>query len=265
VTGLVAAGEAGGFLEFAFEEAALNMEQDAALTQGLWLPRVLIWQAIWSVLILQPLFPSINPNDIKASGFAYLRALLFIAIPLGIGMHIASYALGKMWNQPWARRFHDSLSLRIPVMANLAKMRALASFTRVLRRLLMSGISPEPAFVGAARAVPNLVLSERILQIGAPVVRSHEGIDKAIAATGLMGDDPLQLLITGQKTGQWLEMLDRVTAYYQEEAARATDAAKNAQKRAGVLITIISMGYVTIALTAGLYNIIFKFTDSFGS
>jgi type IV pilus assembly protein PilC len=265
VTGLVAAGEAGGFLEFAFEEAALNMEQDAALTQGLWLPRVLIWQALWSVLLLQPLFPSINPNDVKASGLAYLRALLFIAVPLGIGMHIASYALGKMWNQPWARRFHDSLSLRIPVMAKLAKMRALASFTRTLRRLLMSGISPEPAFVGAARAVPNLVLSERILQTGVPVVRAHEGIDKAIAATGLMGDDPLQLLITGQKTGQWMEMLDRVTAYYQEEAAKATDAAKNAQKRAGVLITIISMGYVTIALTAGLYNIIFKFTDSFGS
>ncbi len=265
VTGLVAAGEAGGFLEFAFEEAALNMEQDAALTQGLWLPRVLIWQAIWSVLLLQPLFPSINPNDVKASGFAYLHALLFIAIPLGIGMHIASYALGKMWNQPWARRFHDSLSLRIPVMAKLAKMRALASFTRVLRRLLMSGISPEPAFSGAARAVPNLILSERILQTGVPIVRGHEGIDKAIAATGLMGDDPLQLLITGQKTGQWMEMLDRVTAYYQEEAAKATDAAKNAQKRAGVLITIISMGYVTIALTAGLYNIIFKFTDSFGS
>jgi type II secretory pathway component PulF len=265
VTGLTAAGEAGGFLEFAFEEAALNMEQDAALSQGLWLPRLLIWQSIWSVLLLQPLFPSINPNDVKASGLAYLHALLFVAVPLGIGMHIASYALGKMWNQPWARRFHDSLSLKIPVMAKLAKMRALASFTRVLRRLLMSSISPDPAFVGAARAVPNIVLSERIIQTGAPIVRAHEGIDKAIAATGLMGDDPLQLLITGQKTGQWMEMLDRVTAYYQEEAARATDAAKNAQKRAGVLITIISMGYVTIALTAGVYHLIFKFTDSFGS
>jgi type II secretory pathway component PulF len=80
-----------------------------------------------------------------------------------------------------------------------------------------------------------------------------------------MGDDPLQLLITGQKTGQWMEMLDRVTAYYQEEAARATDAAKSAQKRAGVLITLISMGYVTIAVTAGGYNLMFKFADSFGS
>ncbi|MBC8103956.1 MAG: type II secretion system F family protein [Cytophagales bacterium] len=265
VTGLVAAGETGGFLEFAFEEAALNMEQDAALTQGLWLPRVLIWQAIWSVLLLVPLFPSINPEDLKASGIAYGRALVFVVLPLGIGMHVASVVLGKLWNQPLARRFHDALSLRIPVMSKLAKMRALASFTRVLRRLLMSGISPEPAFVGAARAVPNTVLSERILQTGAPLVRAHEGIDKAIAATGLMGDDPLQLLITGQKTGQWMEMLDRVTAYYQEEAARATEAAKNAQKRAGVLITLLSMGYVTIALTVGLYNLVFKFTDSFGS
>jgi len=267
VTGLVAAGEAGGFLEFSFEEAALNQEQDDALGQGLWVPRLLIWQAIWSVLLLQPLFPSvqvtndIGPDMVRASGMAYAHSLLFVAIPIGIALHVLSHFGGKMWRQPWARRFHDTVSLRIPVMAHLAKMRALASFTRMLRRLLMAGISTEPAFVAAARSVPNIVLSEHILETGAPIVRANEGIDKAIAATGLMGDDPLQLLVTGQKTGQWLEMLDRVTAFYQERAVVATDAAKNAQKRSGVIITLLSMGYVTIVCTAGCYNLIFKVTD----
>jgi hypothetical protein len=66
--GLVAAGETGGFLPFAFEEAALGAEQDAALRQGLWLPKLLIWQAIWSVLLLQPLFrPSTRTTCLPAS------------------------------------------------------------------------------------------------------------------------------------------------------------------------------------------------------
>lgn len=261
VVGLVAAGETGGFLPFAFEEAALGAEQDAALRQGLWLPKLLIWQAVWSVLLLQPLFPSLNPDDVLGSFARYGRTLLFVMIPLGVLLHVLAAVAGWWWRQPANRRLRDRLSLRIPVMARVAKTRALASFTRVLRRLLLAGISPEPAFVGAARSAPNLALAERLLA-GAALVRSGQGMDVAVQATGMMDSDPVNLLVTGQKTGQWAEMLDRVTQFYQEEAARATDAAKSAQKRIGGIVTLVSMGYVTIVVTHGLATIGFKWTES---
>jgi hypothetical protein len=57
-------------------------------------------------------------------------------------------------------------------------------------------------------------------------------------------------------------MLDRVTLFYQDEAAKATDAARSAQKRVGGLVTLISMGYVTIVTTHGLANVGFKWTES---
>lgn len=261
VVGLVHAGETGGFLPFAFEEAALSAEQDTALRQGLWLARFLIWQSIWSVLLFQPLIGSINPENVLGGLAGYGRKLLFIAIPVGIGLHLFCALAGWLWRQPMADRLRGRLSLAIPVMARVARMRAMASFTRVLRRLLMAGISPEPAFVGAARSVPNLVLSERLLA-GASIVRAGQGIDAAIQATGMMEHDPLQLLVTGQKTGQWIEMLDRVTAYYQEEAARATDAAKSAQKRVGVIVTLVSTGYIMCAATYYLSRIGFEWTES---
>ncbi len=132
--GLVAAGEAGGFLPFSFEEAALGAEQDAALKKGMWLPKFLFWQSIWSVLLFAPFFPTL---DLKAmeGGFGglgkafsgYLRAVFLIGIPLGIGMHVTAYILGWIRPQPFARAFFDKLSLYIPVMRRLATMRALAS------------------------------------------------------------------------------------------------------------------------------------------
>lgn len=269
VVGLVAAGETGGFVEFAFEEAALGAEQDAALRQGLWVAKVLIWNAVWTVLLLQPLFPSIDvkrmtagtPGDVAHAFAGYGRALAWV-IPLGIGLHIGAYLIGKMRHQPFARDFFDRVSLNLPVMARLAKMRALASFTRVLRRLLMSGISPDPAFTGAVNAVPNAALREQLAR-GIPVVRAGQGIDAAIQATGLMQHDPLQMLVTGQKTGQWLEMLDRVTAHYQEEAARATQDAKSFQKRLGIILTIVVTGYVLCVSTYGCYRLIFQAADEF--
>jgi type IV pilus assembly protein PilC len=260
VIGLVAAGEAGGFLEFAFEEAGLNAELDAVLRQGLWWPKFLFWQSVWSVLLFGPVFPSLDLENLLKSASNYTRTLLLISVPLGLLFHFVVELIGRLRHQPFARDFFDRASLRIPVMAKLARVRALAAFTRVLRRLLMSGISAPVAYAAAVEAVPNAALRDR-LRIGLPVVQQGNGIDAAVQATGIFGNDPLQLLVTGQKTGQFVEMLDRVTTYYQEEAGRATDGAKDAQKRLAVIITIISSGYVMIAATHGLMTMGFKMTE----
>lgn len=261
VVGLTHAGETGGFLPFVFEEAALGAEQDAALKQGLWFFSFLAWQSVWSVLLTIPLIPSVNPNNLSAFFGTYAKGVFFIAVPIGILLHIGATVVKKMRHQPAFRDKFDVISLKIPVMARLARMRGLAAFTRVLRRLLMAGISPERAYVGAMNAAPNAWVRER-LALGLPVVRSAQGLDAAIAATGLMAHDPLQLLNTGQKTGQWVEMLDRVTGWYQEEAARATQAAKGAQKQASVVLTIASSGYVLIVAASGMSHM-FGWVDQF--
>ena len=264
VVGLVRAGETGGFVEFSLAECALWAEQDAALRQGMWLPKILIWNAVWTVLLMQNLFTGIDAKklmDGTASSMThaldgYGRTLPWL-IALGLALHLICYVVGKMRHQPFAERFVDGLSLRLPVMARLAKMRALAAFTRVLSRLLRSGISPAPAYEAAASSVPNAVLRDR-LRLGVPIVRGGQGIDSAIQVTGLMGNDPLQMLVTGQKTGQWIEMLDRVTSYYQDEAVRATENAKAFQKRLGWILTLMVTGYVICAGTYGCYNVMFR-------
>ena len=265
VVGLMRAGEMGGFLEYACEEAALGAENDAALRQGIWLPKILFWQSIWSVLLLQPLANNLGnafTKGLAAAGAKSAHDFLFVWLPIGIACHLAAEVGGLWWRQPFFAPTRDRLSLIIPVMGKLAKMRAVAAFTRMLRRLLLSGISPEPAFVGAAQSVPNTVLRDRLMA-GVPVLRAGNGLDAAMNATGMFEHDPLQLLITGQKTGQWTEMLDQVTAYYQDRAAKATEDAKAAQKRLGILVTIISSGYVLIVSTVAPMKAAFQVFDDF--
>lgn len=263
MVGLVAAGEAGGFLPFSCEEAALSAEQDAALRQGLGWVRFLIWQSVWSILLFQPLFPSIDTKhfeDIKGHALTYLKWQAFLCIPLGIALHLGAYLGGKWWASPAGAHTRDSLSLRIPVMAKLHRARALASFTRVLSRLLRAGVDSSTAYEAAARSAPNSVLRAQLLR-GLPEIRAARGLDAAILATGLMDHDPIQLLVTGQQTGQLTETLDQVTALYQEEAARATDQARKAQKQLAGIITIVSMGYVTILATYYLMKMGFQIAD----
>ena len=259
IAGLIHAGETGGFLEEACEEAALGAEGDAALRQGLWIPKILFWQSVWSFLILQPMLNHLsqtlggafNSGGAMVGVMAMVREFLFFWLPFGMFLHFLCYVGGMVWRQPGFAPTRDRLLLILPVMRKLSYTRAVAGFTRLLRKLLLSGISPETAFVAASNAVPNTVYRNQLLSGGVPVLRAGNGLDAAMQASGMLEHDPLQLLITGQRTGQWSEMLDKVTAYYQDAAVKATDDAKNAQKRAAILITMVSVGYVTIGAVAG--------------
>jgi type II secretory pathway component PulF len=176
-------------------------------------------------------------------------------------LHLVSHFGGLWWASTTGQGAHDRLALKVPAMAKLAKARALATFTRILRRLLLAGISAPLAYEAAARAVPNSILREKLLA-SAALVRSGTGMDVAIGQAGLFDNNPINMLITGQKTGQFTEMLDQVTAFYQEEMVRATVGAKNALKRAGIVLTIVSMGYVTIVMAYYLPKLMFQFTES---
>jgi type II secretory pathway component PulF len=259
--GLVQAGEMGGFLPFVFEEIALGCEQDAVVREGIGFTRFLVWQSIWSVLICQGFFSCLNAVDILASLKKAGLVMVIVVIPMGLIMHLVSHLGGLWWASSTGQESHDKLLLKIPAMANLAKTRALATFTRMLRRLLLAGISAPVAYEAAARAVPNSVLRGKLLA-SAALVRSGNGMDAAITRAGLFDNNPINMLITGQKTGQFTEMLDQVTAFYQEEMGRATMQAKAALKRAGVILTIVSVGYVTIAIFYYCSKLMFGFTDS---
>ncbi len=252
VAGLMQAGETGGFLEYACEECALGAEADAALRQGLWVPKILFWQSVWSVLILQPL--ANNLAAMMSTGVAGAmktgHEFLVLWLPLGIGLHVLCELGGLLWRQPFFAPTRDRIALMLPVMRKLAYTRAIASFTRLLRRLLLTGVSPEVAYTAAMQSVANGAYRDK-LRAGITVLRAGNGLDAAMQATGLLEHDPLQLLVTGQRTGQWTEMLDRVTAYYGDQAVKATEDAKNFQKRAAVLVTVVSAGYVMIVATVG--------------
>ena len=262
IIALTAAGEQGGFLEFAFEESALWAEQETALRQGLWIPRLLIWQSIWSVLLFQPLFPSLDMNNIGVSVKNYLTALLvFICLPLGLLMHGIALVFGWLRQQPFG-----AAVLRQP-FATPARRRSFLENAGVGR---LYPCPAPPADVGnlartrlyrSRERRPECRSARTTVARGRCSSRRVRDLDAAVQATGLMDNDPLNLLITGQMTGQWQEMLEQVTGYYQEEAARAMEKIKSAQRQAGVVLTLVSGGYVMIAATYGLATLGFRVTE----
>ncbi len=258
--GLLAAGEAGGVLPLAVDEAALSAELEIALRRGMGWVRFLVWQSVWSVLLFVPIFPSIDTGGVGKTISNYARAMGWM-IPLGAGLHGAWALHGWLCNTPFGMGWRDTVVRCFPAQWRLARCRALGAFTRVLRALLSAGISPATAFAIATRAVPDSRFQERLMH-GAGLLAQGKGLDDAVAATGLFDDRAVQLLTTGQRTGTWTEALDQVTAGAQEDLHAAVDAARRSARRFGILLTLLSMGYVMIAGTHGTMQFALRFADT---
>lgn len=262
VVATVRAGELGGFLEIALAEIAYDYEQEVAFYKGLWLPKALVLQAPFTLAVAQPLFPTLFP---EGRLLAYLQLVFFRNIPLVIGLLLLCRFLYLRSQEPRYRERRDELALKIPVFGELARQKSLASFVRMLRRLFAAGIGPIGAWEGAMNVAPNAVIRTKLNEAGA-MMRQNVPLHDAFSATGLFANETEQLLATGVLSGQMVEMMDRVAAYYQDNVQRAFDSARFWMYRLGFALFLALSGVILGVMVYNYFHGIFHWVEQeFGS
>lgn len=256
VTGAVRAGETGGFLDVALDEVALGYEQDAAFEKGLRWPRILVVQAILGIALAQPAFPTLVP-DLRVGAFFSLALLRNMPIALGL---LALPRMARRWALGAGRAARiDALLLRLPVLGEMSRRRALAAFVRMLRRLYAAGIAPTTAWRGAADATPNAVIRGRLaeahtlLQRGAP-------LQDAFSSVRLFPVQAEQLMATGVLSGEVLPMLDRIATLCQDDYDHAFSRARGSVLHVLLAGSIALTGGLMIYLTRTYFDSVFNFT-----
>ncbi|MDE2127386.1 MAG: type II secretion system F family protein [Armatimonadetes bacterium] len=257
VTGLVRAGELGGFVEVALLQIADIYEHNIALYRGAWIPKAMALQAVLMVPIIQPLFPTIFPN--MQYGL-YMELVLFRNLP------ICALAIGLIWwagrrlQSPKWRLRRDTWSLRIQPFGNLQRQGAIALFLTMLKRLYQAGLPPAAAWNGAAWSASNLAIRNHLLEAGEMVQRGSP-IPEAFRHTGLFTDGVEQLVMTGHQSGEMVEMLGQAENYYREQTATATTRARFAIFRLGLMAAIIIGGLSVCWLVKAYFYQVFHYTD----
>jgi type IV pilus assembly protein PilC len=252
----VRAGETGGFLEIALDEIALEAEQEQAFYKGMWLPKVLVVQELFALALVQPLFPTLFPNNepLRYLGLVFLRN-----VPIAVAVMLLVRWLWGRIHAPNAAGRRDQWTLRIPVFGDLSRQRSLAAFIRMLRRLYGAGLMPINAWEGAAQVVPNSVLRTR-LEDARSMMQQGVPLHEAFRATGLFASEAEQLIATGVMSGEVVEMLDRVAEYYQNNVQRALDSSRFWMYRLAFALFLAMSGAVLILMAKTYFEAVFDFT-----
>lgn len=145
--------------------------------------------------------------------------------------------------------FIDGLILRMP--GNVLQSLYFGRFTRTLGFLLEGGLPVLKALDLAAKSIGNEVIEARVLEAGKRVA---EG---ARLSASLEGFPPvlLQLISTGEKSGQLVEILGNAADSYEEEFSRRVHKALSLLEPGMILVMGFVVGLIVLAILLPIFQL----------
>lgn len=264
---MIHSGEVGGFLDKSCSKLADYSEQDQhvsqVITRETWYPKLVVFCSALLYFGLPPVISIINKTPPRV---AFLHFLASIALPF-LAFFCVWMALNmQKFFTPLARHLKpvvfiaDQTKLLTPYFCITVRKLAVAKFCRTFAALNTAGISVDSSFSLAADACGNAAIGERIKRV-IPQVQSGKGITASLASTRQFPPIVLQMLQTGEVSGDFEEQLESVATFLEQESETSI---QKSMKVLGVIALFLVGILVLMQLVqfyTGYYNNMFDQVD----
>jgi len=253
VVSLVRAGEEGGFLDESMKTVAEYLEREIELRnlykRVTFMPKLQVVASIVIILGANLIIDAVGGGQklwsplTEPKTWLWLTPLIVILF-LFFRVGLANQAVRYLW---------DSVMANIPYLGNTMRQLTMAKFGRAFGALYRGGVPMVKALTLSADACGNEYLRSRMY----PAYRGLEegrGVTETFRSTGAFNPIVLDMVQTGETTGNLDHMLNKMADYYEDEAA--TRAQKTGQV-VGVLLALlvaVYIGYVVINFYMNYYG-----------
>lgn len=263
---LIKAGEAGGSLGPTLDRLADYQERSEEVRRkvisALYYPVFVLSFLCVCVLILvlkiAPMFDRVYRSfgaDLPAPTKALMAVSTFLVhnLPFGIMLALsASFCTFLFALSDRGRSFFDAAKLKLPVFGTLLRDSSMATFSRTFGLLLSSSVPVTDSLTLVSRAVNNSIIGKGVdsardlIQDGSSI---HGALRKAMVFPSIL----VQLVATGEETGEVEKLLLKAAEYYEKKVDSLIG------RLASVIepILIVLMGAVVGALVIVIYLPIF--------
>jgi type IV pilus assembly protein PilC len=262
--GLIWAGEIGGYLDIALEEAASELEQErrenllSRIGWGIFKINLFLFILCLPVLSFNKLLlATMNPSNqslpgvLGEMGRIYTQGFVKYSIPAFIFWIIFAFVWGRVKRIPSVRRAFDGILLAVPIWGKLHKTRAIERFLRTLYRQYQAAIAPAQAWAAASTTVRNSELASRLRSLDEMLRTPSGNLQTAFIQSKVFSLDDAGMIATGEKSGSVPEMLQRLADFHKDEAANTRNFGRLASVIAFNLSWIIPTGLSFIMVYRG--------------
>ena len=253
VISLVRAGEQGGFLvdqcKLISEYIQRDIELRNLIRKETLYPKVTLATSIIVILAARAIVHSYGKETHLTSPLTEPGTWLILG-PVIIALFIYFKVIKK---QPRMQYQWDAMVLRVPFIGNTSHGFAMAKFGRAFGALYKGGVPIRRAVELSADACGNEYVRSRMYPAG-QALETGEGIGSAFARTGIVTPIALDMLRTGETTGNVDEMVLKMCEYYEEDGAVRARQAAVILGVAVLLLTGAYVLYVALQFYGGLAN-----------
>lgn len=267
---MVAAGEATGNLEVAFDRVCKQFDKDMKLTSmvrsAMIYPVMVLLVAVIVVIILMvyviPNFqqafddmgeelPMITQIVINCSDF---MASNIIPIVLGLVAFIILLMMAK-GTEP-GKKFTSVMALKLPMVKDFSVKNAAAKFSITMSTLIVSGVPLVEALDIVSGVITNRVIRQAVKGCREEVMQGIP-MSEPLAASGVFPPMVHHMVKIGEETGTTEDMLDKIAEYYEAEVEDATRALTTIMEPIIIILLALIVGTVVGSIMMpmlGIYN-----------
>jgi type IV pilus assembly protein PilC len=152
----------------------------------------------------------------------------------------------------------DRLLLRFPIVGVVLKKATIARYSRTLSTMFGAGVPLVDSLESVAAASGNRVYQNAILTVRNEVSTGRT-LESSMAATGLFPSMVLQMVATGEESGELELMLTKVAEFYEREVDDAVAAMSSLIEP----LMIVVLGVIVGTMVVAMYLPIFKLASVF--
>lgn len=252
---VIRAGERGGFLDDALKQVAEYLQSEIqmrnTIRRAITPPKLILGASIiiflGANLIIKSLAP--NSNSSLSSPLTELSSW-YVLGPLLIATFIFfRYGLRQ---QPILEKWHRFL-LHLPKVGGVVQGFATAKFGSAYRALYRAGVPLAEGIKLSADACGNEWMRAQLYS-AAEKLGEGETISSVLRESNALAPVALDMIETGEQTGQLDSMLDKVAEYYEDESKTNAQILAQVFERAIFLLVAVYVGYVVIKFWTSYYG-----------
>ena len=259
--GMVQAGESGGFLDRMCLKLSEYCERDYELQQTIkretWYPKLLVFCAVLIPSVVPVVIAGVAGGNMLSAWFSSGApfALLIIGM-VWFGWKAAQRATPAVVHSNSVRLWIDSLKLYLPIIGKTSRALATVKFSRALGALYSAGVGPHKAVKMAADACGNMAIAQKAHRITFDL-ENGAGLTDSLAKTGQFPGVALQMMRTGEESGNLDGQLEKVADFLEADAETTI---KQSVKVLGIVVFLLIAMYIgamVMKFYVGYFNSVF--------
>jgi len=152
----------------------------------------------------------------------------------------------------------DRILIRLPIFGVILKKSALARFSRTLSIIFGAGVPLVDGMDTVGASTGNRVYQKAVSDIKHNI-STGRSLESSVAATGLFPNMMMQMIASGEESGELEVMLDKVADFYEREVDDAVDALSSIIEP----LMIVILGVIIGTMILAMYMPIFKMASVF--